>query len=98
MADKPGCDLCIPVAFELMVIHNTAYCVHCGRQLPEEEWDLVRRVSAPPRRPNNSFEKGIRTDERGLPYLDANGQPLRMGEPFNPRDYGEGPIVLKETP
>lgn len=46
-----------------------------------------RKNDVPPRRPNNSFERGVRTDERGIPYLDKNGQPLRMKESFNPKDY-----------
>lgn len=46
-----------------------------------------RKNSVPPRRPNNSFEKGVRRDPRGVPYLDKSGTPLKMKESFNPRHY-----------
>jgi len=42
-----------------------------------------------PRTPNNSFEKGIRRDERGVPYLDSQGTPLRMKDTFRKSDYRE---------
>jgi hypothetical protein len=92
---KTGCDYCIPYAFLNQMIKGIAYCIHCGRELSQDELDIVSQVPAAPSRPNNSFEKGARLDERGLPYLDANGQPIRMKESFNPREYGEGPVVLK---
>jgi hypothetical protein len=48
----------------------------------------------PPRRPNNSFEKGIRRDDRGVPFLDTKGSPLRMKETFRPSDYGRERITI----
>jgi hypothetical protein len=51
--------------------------------------------NVPPRTPNNSFERGVRKDERGLPYLDDNGQPLRMKESFNPKRYSRGDKSIK---
>lgn len=50
-----------------------------------------------PRRPNNSFEKGTRYDERGLPYLNENGQPLRMKESFNPEHYKRNKSIKLST-
>ena len=47
-----------------------------------------RRNDKPPRRPNNSFEKGNRLDDRGLPYLDKDAMPLKMKEDFRPEKYG----------
>jgi len=46
-----------------------------------------RRNSIPPRTPNNSFEKGVRRDERGVPLLDKDASPLHLGEGFNKRSY-----------
>lgn len=53
-----------------------------------------RMNDVPPSRPNNSFERGIRRDSRGVPYLDKNGSPLRMKESFKPADYGENPVKI----
>jgi hypothetical protein len=41
----------------------------------------------PPRTPNNSFERGVRKDERGVPYLDKDASPIHLKESFNPRAY-----------
>lgn len=48
-----------------------------------------RKNSIAPRRPNNSFEKGRRTDSRGLSYLNSDGQPLKMKESFDRSKYWE---------
>lgn len=32
----------------------------------------TRRNTIPPRTPNNSWERGVPTDNRGMPYLDSN--------------------------
>jgi len=74
----------------------TNTCTRCGR-FDREVLESIQispsatptsRNSIPPRTPNNSFEKGTRHDERGLAYLDHNGQPLKMKEPFDKRKYG----------
>lgn len=77
-------------------------CRNCGRI----DLDTLRSInisykvnpsrmnSVPPRSSNNSFERGIRKDKRGLSYLDKNGRPLRMGELFNPRDYGDTTVKI----
>lgn len=54
-----------------------------------------RKNDVPPRKPNNSFEKGIRRDERGVAYLDSNGQPLRMKESFNSKAYERSDETIK---
>lgn len=54
-----------------------------------------RRNSIPPRTPNNSFERGNRTDERGIAYLDRDGKPLKMKESFNKKDYESGRESIK---
>jgi hypothetical protein len=91
-----GCDLCIPYAFDFQRVGGRSFCRHCGREIrTEAEFYVVSRHGASvPRRPNNSFERGVRRDNRGLPYLDSKGRPLRMKEPFDRRDYGESPIVI----
>ena len=42
-----------------------------------------------PRRPNNSWERGVRRDERGVPFLDKAGNPVRVSAPFDKRDYDD---------
>lgn len=77
-------------------------CPHCGRVNLEALRSVQvspsatpsRRNAIPPRRPNNSFEKGNRLDERGLPYLDRSGSPLKMKEKFDRRDYGAEKITI----
>ena len=54
-----------------------------------------RRNNIPPRTPNNSFEKGVRKDERGLPYLNAEGKAVRMKESFNKKAYEPGRESIK---
>lgn len=39
-----------------------------------------RRNHVAPRTPNNSWEKGIPTDHRGMPWLDANGSEIGQKE------------------
>lgn len=46
-----------------------------------------RKNAIPPRTPNNSFEKGVRKDERGVPYLDTDMSPVHFKESFNKRAY-----------
>lgn len=77
-------------------------CPSCGRV----DLDALRSVhisyevnpsrmnDIPPSQPNNSFEKGIRKDRRGLPYLDRDGKPLRIKESFNPKDYGDATVQV----
>lgn len=77
-------------------------CKGCGRV----DLDTLRSImvsyqvnpsrmnNVAPSTPNNSFEKGIRKDERGLPYLDTNGVPLRMKESFNKRHYSGNSIKV----
>jgi hypothetical protein len=93
-----GCHLCKPYALEFIKVNGRSYCKHCGRLVSDSDELLViedKSRSKPPRVPNNSFERGVRRDNRGLPYLDKNGNPLRMKESFNPRDYGESPITVR---
>lgn len=80
-------------------VNGETFCSGCGESL--NPLDLARfsnqRVSkqgipsqynnVPPRRPNNSFEKGRRLDERGVPYLDKAGKPLTMKAAFDKRKY-----------
>lgn len=92
-----GCDQCNPYAWDFQMVNGRTYCRHCGRMISDGSELLVvssKQVSAPPRRPNNSFEKGYRVDERGLPYLDRNGNPVRMKESFDPRKYGQQIILI----
>lgn len=75
---------------------NQSNCVKCGRITMEEKLASIqispsatpsRKNNLPPRRPNNSFEKGNRTDERGIAYLNEHGSPMKMGEYFDPRKW-----------
>lgn len=80
-------------------INGVTTCSRCGTELNPLD---LRRYSAsrtskqgipsqwnkvPPRRPNNSFEKGNRLDERGLSYLNSSGRPIKMKEEFDKRKY-----------
>lgn len=92
---NPGCDDCIPYCWKPVLIPGYGTCCsECGRILPEDELILVTNAPPPPRRSENPWERGIRRDGRGVPYLDSNGLPLRMGEPFDPRKYNEGTIEI----
>jgi hypothetical protein len=87
---------------------NGWLCSGCGDILPSRlilNEDLAsvqiapsampsRLNGIPPRRPNNSFEKGIRRDDRGVPFLDKQGSPLKMKETFRPSDYGRERITI----
>ncbi len=53
------------------------------------------RNNIPPRVPNNSFERGNRLDERGLPYLDPGGSPLKMKESFDRNKYNGGTETIR---
>ena len=44
-----------------------------------------RRNTIPPRTPNNSWEKGTATDDRGMPLLDGNLNPIGLKERANKR-------------
>lgn len=74
---------------------RSTFCPECGYADQERLRSVriapsampTRKNSVPPARPNNSFEKGHRLDERGLPYLNSDGQPLKMKETFDPRKY-----------
>ena len=80
-------------------IDGVTRCSGCGKVLDADDMVSIsaKRTSkqgipsqwngVAPRRGNNSFEKGNRFDERGLPYLDAGGKPLKIKEPFDKRDY-----------
>lgn len=46
-----------------------------------------RRNNIPPRRGNNSWEKGIATDERGLPIRKANGEVIPIKEYASKRGH-----------
>lgn len=40
----------------------------------------TRRNNIPPRAPSNSWEKGIATDDRGMPLLGKGGSPIGLKE------------------
>ena len=87
------CPSCNPVATSVRFFKGVEVCGNCGRELDVSDFIVISQGPAP-RQPNSSFERGIRRDDRGIPYLDREGNPLRMGEPFDPRKYGEGSIVI----
>jgi len=82
-----------------VTINGRTYCGKCRTELTFEDLRQVSnaRVSkqgipsqwnnVPPPRPNNSWEKGNRFDDRGIPYLDKKGLPLKVKEPFKRTDY-----------
>lgn len=58
-----------------------------------------RRNTIAPRTPNNSWERGIAKDERGMPLLRADGSPLGVKELANNRGHIEKRLrELKNTP
>ncbi len=80
-------------------------CRKCGRvdlevlrsiQLPPSI-NPTSRNNIPPRTPNNSYEKGNRMDERGLPFLDATGSPLKMKESFDRHNYAGNESIRIST-
>lgn len=91
-----GCNDCTPYAWQRKFYPGIGdCCASCGRVLDEHELVLVTAAPPPPRRHENPWGRGVRRDERGLPYLDANGQPLRLGEPFNPDNYGIRKAIIR---
>ena len=92
-----GCNSCIPYALDFQTINGKSYCKGCGRLITDDlELYIIGspHLRSAPRRPNNSFEKGVRRDERGVPYLDSSGHPIHMGESFDPRKYREAPVEI----
>ncbi len=93
---ESGCNNCIPHAWKRTFVPGRGECcAACGRVIEEQELVLVTSASPPPRRHENPYGRGIRRDERGIPYLDENGQPLRLGEHFDPRTYGKGSVTIQ---
>jgi len=80
------CPSCNPVATNVRFFKGFEVCADCGRELDHSDFIVISK-GPPPRQPNNSFEKGVRRDERGIPYLNESGNPIKMGESFNPRKY-----------
>jgi hypothetical protein len=59
----------------------------------------TRRNTIPPRTPQNSWERGVATDSRGMPLLDSNCQPIGLKELANNRSTIEGALTdLKNKP
>ncbi len=91
-----GCDECTPYAWKRTFVPGRGeFCATCGRPIDEQELVLVTSASTPPHRHENPYGRGIRRDERGIPYLDANGSPLLLGESFDPRKYGKGSVTIQ---
>jgi len=78
--------------------HTRNFCTKCSSVVDTIVMNIApsampsTKNHVPPRKPNNSWEKGIRKDNRGVPYLDKTGQEVRMGEKFNKYDYKPKPI------
>lgn len=87
------CPSCNPIATNVRFYKSFEVCGDCGRTLDQSDFLVISR-GQPPRQPSNSFERGVRRDRRGIPYLNSNGKPLKMGETFDPRKYGEGSIRI----
>lgn len=79
-----SCPKCRRVDLDALRSINVSYQVNPSRM-----------NAVPPRQPQNSFERGVRRDERGIAYLDKNGAPLRMKESFNPKSYERGNPSIK---
>jgi hypothetical protein len=59
----------------------------------------TRRNTIPPRTPQNSWERGVATDNRGMPLLDSNMEPIGLKELANNRSTIEGALKdLKNKP
>jgi hypothetical protein len=87
------CPDCNPIAYWPRLFKGVEVCGSCGRPLDASDFIVISK-GAPPRQHDNPFGRGVRLDDRGLPYLDPKGDPLLLGESFNPKEYGEGPVVL----
>jgi len=80
--------------------HNRNFCTECTMVIDTVVLNIAPSAtpsiknSIPPRGSNNSWEKGTRTDDRGVPYLDKNLEPVKMGEKFNKYDYEPKPIKV----
>lgn len=58
-----------------------------------------RRSPVPPRTPDNSWERGVVKDKRGMPLLDKNLEPIGQAElANNRRQIEDGLRALKNTP
>jgi hypothetical protein len=89
MAEQQGCNDCTPYAWKRTFYPGIGeVCAFCGRVIDEQELVLVTNAPPPPRRHENPWGRGVRKDGRGLPYLDSNGRPLKLGEPFDLKKYG----------
>ena len=55
-----------------------------GCKLHSIQWDPrampSRKSSAPPRTPNPAWERGVPTDNRGMPFLNAEGKEMGQKE------------------
>lgn len=87
------CPSCNPIVTKVKVFRGLEVCMDCGRELDKADFVVISK-GQPPRQPNNSFGRGVRRDRRGIAYLSSDGTPLRMGESFDPRKYGEGSVRI----
>lgn len=78
------------------------FCPNCGLANQEVLGSIQiapsampsRKNAIPPRRSNNSFERGNRLDERGLPLLKPNGKPMKMKDRYDPKKYGREKVTI----
>lgn len=95
MSDRT-CQVC-----ESIQNHNRNFCTECSKVIDTLVLNIAPSATPsiknniPPRGSNNSWEKGTRKDDRGVPYLDKNLEPVKMGEKFNKNDYEPKPIEVK---
>ena len=87
------CPSCNPIATKVKSFKGCTVCMDFVRELDYHDF-MVISEGQPPRQPSNSFERGVRRDRRGIPYLSSDGKPLTMGESFDPRKYGEGSVRI----
>lgn len=104
--DYPDPPECHTPAISRTTINGVTRCSGCGKHLTLDDLKTVsaKPVSkqgipsqwnnVAPHRPNNSWERGVRTDERGVPRLDKAGMPVHMGSEFNKRDYESNTIRI----
>ncbi len=58
----------------------------------------TRRNTIPPRTPQNSWERGVATDDRGMPLLDKNLSPIGLKEAADIGSSLDSQIRTAKTP
>lgn len=89
----PGFEDCLACKLQTVQVNSS------GIRRLTHQGEVLDRPSAPPRVHNNSWEKGIAKDHRGVPYLDSSGDHIpikKFGE--NRHKYDEAIRTNRNAP